>query len=76
MRGQRVYLDPRGNRPLQPGQYGELDGAWWVHAPHGGVTVVASERVTEHADGTISVAGLLELPNWRGFLSEGVWTET
>ena len=75
MQGQRVYPAPGGNMSLDPGQYGELDGAWWVRPPRGGVTLVATERITEHEDGTISVAGLLEFPKWRGILSKGNWVE-
>ena len=75
MHGRRIYPDPRGNMPLDAGQYGELDGAWWVRPPRGGVTLLATERVTEHEDGTISVAELLEFSKWRGFLSKGDWIE-
>lgn len=75
MRGHRVYPDEHGNMPLQPGDYGELDGEWWVRPPRSGASLVAAERITEHEDGTISVYGLLELPKWRGYLVRGIWTE-
>lgn len=77
MQGRRVYPDQRGRMFLDPGEYGQLAGIWWVCPPPGGggvsASAVAADRVVEHEDGTISVLGELRLPRWSGRLERGVW---
>jgi hypothetical protein len=65
---------------LDPGQYGQLAGVWWVCPPRTGNDVSASavpkNRVVEHEDGTITVQGILPSPRWKGRLERGHWIET
>lgn len=75
MHGRRVSPDQDGNMSLGPGDYGKLGGVWWVRPPRGGSSILPSERVIEHEDGTISVRGLVQLPAWNGRLERGVWIE-
>jgi hypothetical protein len=75
MRGRRIFPDEHGNMPLEAGDYGCLEGTWWVRPPRGGVSPIPGEQVLEHEDGTISVYGPLQLRRWAGFLKRGQWTE-
>lgn len=79
MQGQRVYPDVRGRMVLDPAQYGQLAGIWWICPPrHDGevsASAVQAERVTEHEDGTITVQGVLHLPRWTGTLTRGEWID-
>ena len=61
--------------PLQPGEYGELEGTWWVRPPRGGVSPLSGVQVEEHEDQTITVYGLIQFPKWTGFLKRGEWSE-
>ena len=75
MQGRRAYPDESGEMPLQPGEYGRLAENWWVRPPRGGISAVPADRVIEHEDGTINIAGFLRLPHWEGRLEAGLWTE-
>lgn len=78
MQGRRVYPNECGRMALDPGEYGQLAGIWWVCPPPGGgisASAVQADRVVENEDGTISVRGLLRLPRWTGRLEHGVWIE-
>lgn len=73
MKGKRVYPDESENMPLQPGDYGRLEGSWWGRPPVGGASPLASNKVIEHDNGSISIEGLIQLPKWTGFLIRGEW---
>jgi hypothetical protein len=86
MNGKRVDADPNDqyfpSPHLEPGNYGKgADGVWHCRPPwkHAGGNL-ANHAVTEHEDGTITVAPsiLITIPGmgtWHGFLERGVWRE-
>lgn len=66
------------------GEYGHAsDGTWYCCTPNGHSGNLSAHQVTEHEDGTITVApsilvsggrtGSVEL--WHGFLERGVWRD-
>lgn len=73
---------------LEPGQYGKVpwaDGSFhWMCRPpwkHSGGDL-SEHRVTEHEDGTITVAPSIRIQcgpgfswRWHGYLERGVWRE-
>ena len=71
--------------PLEAGDYGCLEGTWWVRPPRGGVSPIPGEQVLEHEDGTITVSpsilirwvgvedGAEVTREWHGYLRRGVW---
>lgn len=83
MIGRRVEI-PDGHHTLQPGEYGRWahDGVWYAVPPgHPDLTAnLSRHKVTEHADGTITVSPSIEvsagaLGYWHGYLERGVWRE-
>jgi hypothetical protein len=81
MIGKRVEFDPSDPRKhLQPGDYGKApDGTWYARPPwEGGNANLQGHKVTEHADGTITVEPSIKVEAgfgyvWHGFLENGVW---
>lgn len=80
MQGKRVEVQPH---LLNPGEYAywKEGGSWYAHCPGGDdlIANLASHKVTEHEDGTITVSpsilcgdGKVE---WHGYLERGVWRE-
>lgn len=62
------------------GEYGrDADGHWFGMTPDGHLANLSNHSVTEHEDGTITVAPSIKvsLPSgaelWHGFLERGVW---
>lgn len=65
----------RINRTLEQ-VYGAERQLWWqVKAPDGSSCSLnpAIHRVTEHADGTITVYPSIVTHSWHGWLERGVW---
>lgn len=68
---------------LKPGQYGKWaqDGCWYAVPPGTDLLAgLAKHQVTEHDDGTISVAPSILVRggargSWHGFLERGIWRE-
>lgn len=86
MLGKRVELVPQpgGFQLLKPGEYGRwTDGTWYGCTPNDQGCNLASHKITEHEDGTITVCpsiGVSEAAGgapwlWHGFLERGVWSE-
>lgn len=89
MIGRRVYVDyAKDNRDfpctLLPGDYGADErGIWWAVPPGTELLAgLAKHSVTEHADGTITVAPSIAVSggdpagtvnHWHGFLERGAW---
>lgn len=83
--------DPRAER-IQRGDYGrvsrqDVGWVWMCCTPSGHVSDLTAHEVTEHEDGTITVApsivveggqtvrerGEEPIVSWHGFLKRGVW---
>lgn len=83
MIGRRVEMFPQqgGFQRLEPGDYGKWkDGTWYAETPNGHGANLGAHQVTEHADGTITVAPSILVsgrngPLWHGYLEKGVWRE-
>ena len=67
-----------------PGAYMKDEpGEWWAHVPNSACAVgqLADHEVTEHEDGTITVAPSILMPardgspGYHGYLERGVWRE-
>jgi hypothetical protein len=70
-----------------PGSYGRIGDAWLCRPPRGPLGHLGRHTVTEHGDGTITVApSILANPqpddpepgsgeSWHGFLEAGIWRE-
>lgn len=65
-----------------PGDYGRLRGRWMARPPTGGVGDLSNHEVTEHEDGTITVAPSILITStdgdgekevWHGYLERGAW---
>jgi hypothetical protein len=67
--GMRKSLDGQSGPTLADGEYGQLDGIWWVHPPGGQVT--ATGHVIEHEDGTITAEFQQLGKKYR--IDRGVW---
>lgn len=71
----------------QPGDYFKMvhkdvtnSHLWGIVAPNGNVGTISTKihTITEHADGTITVAPSIQVRepgNWHGYLRAGVWSE-
>jgi hypothetical protein len=65
----------------KPGDYGRIDGKWWIRPPRGSMGLLDLHTVTEHEDGTITVSPSILLESmdgnvlWHGYLERGVWRE-
>jgi hypothetical protein len=87
MQGRRVYPDAEGKLPvLEPGDYGKSGEQWFWRVPRARVpSGPSSHSITEHEDGTITVAGSIGHGpggvsgtsgyTWHGMLERGVWRE-
>ena len=88
--GRRVDYDPHSKddypqEVLTEGDYGkDEDGCWWAYAPLDGcLGCLEQHEVTEHDDGTISVAPSILISTydgerviqWHGYLECGIWRE-
>jgi hypothetical protein len=89
MQGRR--LPDNNNGPFKLGQFkpgdyqkfvdedGEVN--WFCMAPQGDVGNLGAHTITEHEDGTITVAPSIliypaaDSPGWHGYLEHGVWRE-
>lgn len=67
-----------------PGAYGSRNGKdWYGTTPTGLLGCLSKHQITEHEDGTITVApsilvnsaGAGDRPTWHGYLERGVWRE-
>lgn len=65
----------------EPGDYGRYADRWFVRAPGSSELYgdVSGHQVTEHEDGTITVAPSILIRgsagNWHGYLERGAWRE-
>ncbi len=64
----------------EPGEFYKSDGVWYCTTPNGHLANLANHAITEHEDGTISVAPSIKVSNhtgelWHGFLERGVWRD-
>lgn len=88
MQGRRLPDATEGKQyHWSKGDYGKIDGVWWIRPPSGSMGRIDLHTVVEHEDGTISVSPsiLLEgMPDesgvgntviWHGYLEHGVWRE-
>lgn len=73
---------PDGKLPTEPGEYGRLEGGWYVCCPNGMIGNVSRHTVVEHEDGTITVSPSILVSggpgmkdSWHGYLRNGVWSE-
>lgn len=80
--GKRVELIPQpgGFQLLKPGEYGKwTDGHWCGCTPNDHGCNFRAHSVTEHEDGTITVAPSILVTGgrgeelWHGYLERGVW---
>lgn len=62
--------------------YSSKEGRWYLYLPQGGIGCLVNHKVTEHADGTITVSpsiGLKKTPDAgfvrHGYLERGRWRE-
>jgi hypothetical protein len=64
---------------LEPGEYGYFNGCWYACTPVGIYANLSNHQVTEHDDGTITVAPSILVTQgnqtWHGWLERGVWRE-
>mgnify|MGYP001609348307 CR=1 FL=1 len=60
------------------GDYGRIGGDWYGCTPSGDLAGLARHDVTEHEDGTITVAPSILVRDgheelWHGWLEAGIW---
>lgn len=80
MQGVRKYPNSHNSLQLKEGEYGKnpKDGIWYARPPGQRMCSIANHDVTEHEDGTITVAPSILITGetgWHGFLERGVWRE-
>lgn len=87
MIGRRIYAKPDEDWivNMQPCDYGrEPEGSrsWYCRLPSGALANLGAHEVTEHEDGTITVAPSIRVSGgppgstpWHGFLERGIWRE-
>jgi hypothetical protein len=80
--GRRIADAPDGaGLRFSPGDYGRISATWFCSTPNGHMGNLENHAVTEHEDGTITVApsilvmGTKDEQLWNGFLERGVWRE-
>jgi hypothetical protein len=74
MIGRRVYPDAEGRLSLAEGDYGkDVRGLWHVRPPGAHAGELDGHQVTEHEDGTVTVAPSISGPDFHGYLERGVW---
>lgn len=76
--GSRKQPDADGHLRLGEGEYGKgPDGNWYARPPGHHMGNLGAHDVTEHADGTITVAPSILISDgdteWHGYLERGVW---
>lgn len=62
----------------QPGDYGRYSQTWFCCTPNGHLGNLSGHTVTEHEDGTITVAPSILVKDrtgelWHGYLVAGEW---
>jgi hypothetical protein len=84
--GRRITANTESHL-LKPGDYGRRqNGTWIVCTPNGLSGSLSNHTVTEHEDGTITVAPSILISGWNypesrnketyhGFLEKGIWKE-
>ncbi|MFA5394400.1 MAG: hypothetical protein WC346_00090 [Methanogenium sp.] len=83
MNGRRIYPDEYTKvEDMEPGDYAKDGDLWWFRGPNGswGRTILTDKQITEHEDGSITVAPYIFLSgatgmDWKGFLRHGIWIE-
>lgn len=80
MKGRRIYPDEEGHMYFDEGDYGRHpNGTWYARPPGSHAGNLSQHDVTEHEDGTITVAPSILITNsdgkWHGYLERGVWRE-
>lgn len=65
---------------LQAGDYWNHEGVWFGMTPNGLLASFAKHDVTQHPDGTITVAPSIRCTQpsggaWHGYLERGAWRE-
>lgn len=80
MIGKRVQPNSEGHLLLKEGEYGKHnDGTWFFRPPGSHMGSLAGHQVTEHEDGTITVAPSILIDDgrgkWHGYLERGVWRQ-
>ena len=82
MTGERIPDGKAGDQHRwKPGDYGRIDGHWWIRPPRGSMGNIDNHEVSEHEDGTITVSPSILLESmdgsviWHGYLERGVWRE-
>lgn len=78
MKGTRKQPNEEGHLLLQEGEYGKgTDGVWYGRPPGNHMGSLERHEVTEHEDGTITVAPSILIDDgrsqWHGYLERGVW---
>lgn len=78
MIGKRVHPNDDGQLLLAEGEYGKSgDGVWFARPPGNHMGNLSGHTVTEHEDGTITVAPSILIDDgrsqWHGYLERGVW---
>lgn len=71
-------LDGEPSRwPPANGAYWRQNSTWWCITPNGLYGNLSAHSVTEHEDGTITVAPSILVTghdrSWHGYLEKGVW---
>lgn len=68
-----------GPHRLAPGEYTQWNGEWYGCTPNGLLAGLRQHHITEHADGTITVAPSIlcsqGTASWHGYLKAGIWEE-
>lgn len=80
--GRRVFFREGFTTQFAEGDFGkDRDGVWWIRPPRCHLGRLEEHSITEHEDGSITVApsilyeaGIPE-KSWHGYLEHGVWRE-
>lgn len=80
MNVRRTLLDGDDPIDLSPGEYAKWDGRYYAMTPNGLLANLGNHTITEHEDGTITVAPSIlckqsEDRVYHGFLVRGVWSD-
>ncbi len=85
MQGRRIYPDANDIFPAGSAEAGDYwkaaDGSWAARLPNGLRCGLRNHTITEHADGTITVAPSILVTcgpsapewDWHGYLERGIW---
>ena len=75
MIGARHFPTRYGDLPLPEGGFGkDLRGRWWCRPPGENRQLLEGRVIVEHADGTVTVRGVINGGLSRFALEHGVWT--